>query len=187
MELFQLKISPEGKLLDQGQGRLSLVDDDKDMVKTVSEINDASTEDSPSNSGTFPQCPYTKKPDSFTNANSFNNFSSPRSNPNIPTNDLSSSTRNQNSSEKNKLPFMRKNNTVEEVETTAINSSPVRKAKQGSGSRDIKSKSLKFHEEMIKGINIGRSMGLNHEKNTPLFSYYLFKNISERLRIFREE
>jgi hypothetical protein len=112
MELFQLKISNEGKLLDQGQGRLSLVDDDKDMVKTVREISDATTEDSPSNSGTFPQCPYTKKTDNFTNSTNLNNFSSPRSNPNIPTNDLSMSTRNQKSSEKNKVPFMRKNNTV---------------------------------------------------------------------------
>ena len=40
---------------------------------------------------------------------------------------------------------------------------------------------------MIKGINIARSMGLNNEKNTPLFAYLLFKNINERLRIFREE
>lgn len=65
-----------------------------------------------------------------------------------------------------------------------MNSSPIRRNKQ---SRDIKTKSLKFHEEMIKGINIARSMGLNNEKNTPLFAYLLFKNINERLRIFREE
>jgi hypothetical protein len=115
MELFQLKISNDGKLLDPVQGRLSLVDDDRNTVKTVREISDASTED-PSNSGTFPQCPYTKKQDNFINsASGYNNFSSPRSNPNIPSNDLAMSVRQPKSDEKSKVPFMRKNNTVEEV------------------------------------------------------------------------
>lgn len=39
MELFQIKISNEGKLIEQKAGRLSLVDDDKNLIKTVREIN----------------------------------------------------------------------------------------------------------------------------------------------------
>lgn len=35
MELFQIKISAEGKLVEQKAGRLSLVDDDKNILKTV--------------------------------------------------------------------------------------------------------------------------------------------------------
>ena len=81
---------------------------------------------------------------------------------------------------------MRKNNAAEEAEGTAIGSSPIRKVKAGEG-KDLKSKSLRFHEDIIKGISIARSLGFNNEKNTPLFSFFLFKNISERLRIFREE
>ena len=43
MELFQLKISSEGKLMEQGSGgRLSLVDDEKSIVKTVREVNEIS-------------------------------------------------------------------------------------------------------------------------------------------------
>lgn len=53
--------------------------------------------------------------------------------------------------------------------------------------KDIKTKASKFHEEIVKGISIARSLGFNNEKNTPLFSYFLFRNLSDRLRIFREE
>ena len=80
---------------------------------------------------------------------------------------------------------MRKNNTAEEVEGIAT-TSPIRKGKT-EGGKDIKAKTMKFHEQIIKGISIARSLGFNNEKNTPLFSYFLFKNISDRLRIFREE
>ena len=30
-------------------------------------------------------------------------------------------------------------------------------------------------------------MGLNHEKHTPLFSYYVFKSVSEKLKKFRDD
>ena len=42
MELFQIKIMNEGKLLEQGLGRLSLVDDEKELVKTVREVSETS-------------------------------------------------------------------------------------------------------------------------------------------------
>lgn len=42
----------------------------------------------------------------------------------------------------------------------------------------LKEKSLKFHQEIVRGLNIARSMGLNNERLTPLFAYHLFKAIS---------
>ncbi len=39
MELFQIKISNDGKLLQQVHGRLSLVGEDKNLVRTVREID----------------------------------------------------------------------------------------------------------------------------------------------------
>lgn len=112
MELFQLKISNDGKLLDPIQGRVSLVDDEKNAVR---EISETSTEDLP-NSGTFPQGAYMKKQDNSINSTSnYNSFSSPRSNPNIPSNDLAMSVRQPKSDDKSKVPFMKKNHTVEEV------------------------------------------------------------------------
>lgn len=50
----------------------------------------------------------------------------------------------QKSDEKAKLPFMRKNNTAEEAEGIAT-TSPIRKAKT-EGGKDIKTKTMKFHE-----------------------------------------
>lgn len=141
MELFQIKISNEGKIVEQKPGRLSLVDDDKNLLKTVREISDNSEEINISNSNTISTTstsssggyvsnhspshsglsPYSKNKveSNFVN---YNNFSSPR---NI--------VQGQNDSlrkgdEKAKLPFMRKNNaTVEEAESTAL--SPLRKLK----------------------------------------------------------
>ena len=40
---------------------------------------------------------------------------------------------------------------------------------------------------MVRGINIARSMGLNQEKHTPVFSYFLMKSISEKMKKFRDE
>lgn len=45
-------------------------------------------------------------------------------------------------------------------------------------SADLKAKTIKFHEDIIKGIVIARSLGFNNDKNTPLFSYFLFKSMS---------
>ena len=39
----------------------------------------------------------------------------------------------------------------------------------------------------MRGINISRSMGLNNEKSTPLFSLLLFRTICDRLKKFRDE
>jgi len=40
MELFQIKISNEGKLLEGTTGKLSLVDGERGLVRTVREINE---------------------------------------------------------------------------------------------------------------------------------------------------
>lgn len=45
----------------------------------------------------------------------------------------------------------------------------------------------KFHSELVRGINIVRSMGLNNEKYTPLFAFHLFKAISERIKAFKND
>jgi hypothetical protein len=69
-----------------------------------------------------------------------------------------------------------------------INSSPMRKVKSGDGSNvHVKEKVLKFHQELVRGMNIVRSMGLNNEKYTPLFSYFIFKAITEKMKKFKEE
>ena len=68
MELFQSKISNDGKLLEGVIGRISLVDEQKGLVRTVREINE--TDDGSSQSQTS------------TNVKSYtpsiNNFASPR-------------------------------------------------------------------------------------------------------------
>lgn len=79
--------------------------------------------------------------------------------------------------------------TVDEGETT-IAHSPLRKLKSMEGTSPtttIKQKVLKFHQEMVRGINIVRSMGLNNEKYTPLFSYFIFKTICEKMKKFKQE
>ena len=115
----------------------------------------------------------------------YNNYSSPRNV--VQGQNESVNSRGQKSDEKGKLPFMRKNNpNVEEVEGTVMTTSPLRKGKSTDG-KDLKLRALKFHEDIVKGITIAKNFGAMGEKNTPLFSYLLFKNITERLRIFREE
>lgn len=52
-------------------------------------------------------------------------------------------------------------------------------------SSEIKARTIKFHEDIIKGIVIARSLGFNNDKNTPLFSYFLLRSMSERLKLFR--
>ena len=68
-----------------------------------------------------------------------------------------------------------------------MTTSPLRKVKSTEMGKDLKTRALKFHEEIVKGISIAKNFGAIGEKNTPLFSYFLLKNITERLRIFREE
>lgn len=45
----------------------------------------------------------------------------------------------------------------------------------------------KFHSDMVRGINIARSMALNQERSTPIFSYFLLKAVSDKIRAFKEE
>jgi hypothetical protein len=71
---------------------------------------------------------------------------------------------------------------VDEGETLPATNSPLRKMKSTDTSAtttaDAKDKVLKFHAELVRGINIVRSMGLNNEKYTPLFTYHILKAIS---------
>lgn len=80
--------------------------------------------------------------------------------------------------------------TIDEGETTVAHS-PLRKIKSTEGTTtpngSIKQKVLKFHQEIVRGINIVRSMGLNNEKYTPLFSYFMYKAITEKMKKFKEE
>ena len=84
------------------------------------------------------------------------------------------------------MPFKRKQQpAIEEVNVNASNSPVKRTRNQGNGS--LKDTAIKFHQEIVKGINIGRCMGLNNEKHTPLFSLLIFKCVSEKLKQFRHE
>lgn len=79
--------------------------------------------------------------------------------------------------------------TIDEAETVQSNS-PIRKYKSttnGQATESTKDKVVKFHSELARGINIVRSMGLNNEKYTPLFTYHIFKTISERIKAFKAE
>lgn len=70
-----------------------------------------------------------------------------------------------------------------------MSNSPLRKPKsiETVGTSANKDKILKFHQELVRGLNIVRSMGLNNERFTPLFSFFVLKTISERMKKFREE
>ena len=91
--------------------------------------------------------------------------------------------KSQKSDDKQKMPFGRKAQTsVEEADPIA--SSPMRRVRT-SANGNIREMTVKFHQDIVRGINIARSMGLNNEKYTPLFSFIIFKSISERLRKFK--
>lgn len=77
--------------------------------------------------------------------------------------------------------------TISEAETVP-NPPAIRKIKSAdNGQVQTKSKFSKFHAELVRGINIARSMGLNNEKLTPLFSYFIFKNICDRIALFKKD
>ena len=83
------------------------------------------------------------------------------------------------------MPFIRKvQTTIDEAEPIG---SPARRLRTNQANGSLKDNTLKFHNELVRGINIARSMGLNNEKYTPLFSYYLFKTVSDKLKKFRDE
>jgi hypothetical protein len=50
----------------------------------------------------------------------------------------------------------------------------------------MKDKVLKFHSDMVRGINISRSMGLNNERATPIFAFFILKSVSDKMRAFRD-
>jgi len=76
--------------------------------------------------------------------------------------------------------------TIDEGET--VSNSPLRKNKNETVGASInREKVLNFHQELVRGLNIVRSMGLNNERLTPLFSFFVLKTISERMKKFREE
>lgn len=72
MELFQVKISDQGKLIEGTTERLSLVDQERGLVRTVREINE--TDDAP------PQSPTAGNVKGYAPSigGNFNNFVSPR-------------------------------------------------------------------------------------------------------------
>lgn len=41
MDLFQIKISNDGKLLEQGQGQRLSLEDNQNLLRTVREINES--------------------------------------------------------------------------------------------------------------------------------------------------
>lgn len=168
MELFQLKISDQGKIIEQGTGKVSL--DDKDIMKSIREVNDVADDNTSASS-------MSSQRSSYSAGQSYNNFTSPR----VGEVDANKS---QKSDEKPKMAFTRKAQTsVEEANPIP---SPSRRPR-GSQGGSIKDITVKFHSEIVRGINIARSMGLNNEKYTPLFSFFLFKAVSEKMKKFREE
>lgn len=67
--------------------------------------------------------------------------------------------------------------------------SPLKKMKsmESAPINDLRDKFMKFHSELVRGINIVRSMGLNNEKYTPLFAFHIFKTISDRMKAFKND
>lgn len=118
MELFQLKISDQGKIIEQGPSKVTL--DDRDIMKSVREVSDTSDDYSPSSNGS-----QRNSQGSLQGQNNYN-YTSPR-NVTPPPLDLGKS---QKSDEKPKMAFTRKiQNNVEEANPV---SSPLRRPK-GSG------------------------------------------------------
>ena len=170
MELFQMKISSDGRLMvDDAASKLSLNNNqDIDIMKGVREVSDISDELSSSSSS------------SRGSLQGYNNFTSPRN-----VNQADITNRSQKSDDKPKLPFGRKAQTSVE-DADPVQNSPMRRIRTNANG-NIKDMTVKFHQEIVRGINIARSMGLNNEKYTPLFSFIIFKSISEKLKKFREE
>lgn len=184
MELFQIKISNEGKLLDQGAGKLTLVDEEKSLLRTVKEISSEGTDDTSTSSATSPSSPgaitNARNPPGF--SGNFNNYISPRN-----TSGNNSDTNPQRMGEYKAGLMKKPQGTADEGETVPI--SPLKKMKsmESGPQNDLKDKFLKFHAELVRGINIVRSMGLNNEKHTPLFAFHIFKAVSERIKAFKND
>ena len=118
MELFQLKISSDGRLMvDDSASKLSLNNNqDIDIMKSVREVSDTSDELSFSSRGSY---------------QGYNNFTSPR---NI--NQVDTTNRSQKSDDKPKMPFGRKAQTLVE-EADPVQTSPLRRMRS-TGNGNIK-------------------------------------------------
>lgn len=92
--------------------------------------------------------------------------------------------------EKPKMTLMKKPQGMVEEGETVPSTSPMRKFSkpaQVPNNANIKDKVVKFHQDIVRGINICRSMGINNERSTPVFSFFILKTISDRMKAFRDE
>jgi hypothetical protein len=187
MELFQMKISAEGKLQETVTGKSLFADEDKALVRAAREINDGSEEYSSTASSSTNGGEYKSYNSSQVSSN-YNNYTSPKNVSQPALLDPINLRSTQSIEERMKTGLMKKpSGVVDEGETTVV-TSPMRKIKLADGGTALsalKEKVLKFHQEIVRGVNIVRSMGLNNERNTPLFTFFIFKDISDKMKKYK--
>lgn len=71
-----------------------------------------------------------------------------------------------------------------------MESPSLRKAKSGVTEyqrNEMKTRILKNHSDILKGVTVARGLAQANERHSNYYTYYIFKNILERLIRFKEE